>query len=51
MTKDELRVLRSIERLEKRLLDSFSMQKRLIDLSEIEFEQYCIDNGLIYSPR
>lgn len=50
MTKDEMRVERSIERLEKELIASFERLQPAREKRELEFEKYCIENHLIYSP-
>lgn len=50
MTKDELRVQRSIERLEQRLIAALESLEPARLRREKEFEKYCEDNNLIYSP-
>lgn len=50
MTKDELRVLRQIDRLERQLIDALESLQPSRLRRESEFEKYCIDNNLIYSP-
>lgn len=50
MTKDELRVLRQIDRLERQLISALESLQPSRQRRECEFEKYCNDNNLIYSP-
>lgn len=50
MTKDELRVLRQIDRLERQLIATLDSLQPSRLRREREFEKYCTDNHLIYSP-
>lgn len=50
MTKDELRVLRQIDRLERQLISALESLQPSRLRREREFEKYCNDNNLIYSP-
>lgn len=50
-TKDELRVIRSTERaiqICEKHLESIRVHA---ELAELEFQQFCENSGLIYSPR
>lgn len=50
MTKDEMRLERSIQKMLSRS-DSYFERCRLSLISkERAFEQYCFDNNLLYSP-
>ena len=51
LTKDELRVQRSIASIMKKISDSLERTKPRSFLKEKEFEQSCYDKGLIYFPN
>lgn len=51
MTKDELRVQRSIESITKKINVALSHSYPFLVQREREFEQECIKQGLIYFPK
>ena len=51
MTKDELRVERSIQSLLRKCDIALAKSHPRAVENEKRFEQFCYDNGLLYSPR
>lgn len=51
LTKDELRVQRSIQSIMKKIADSLERTAPRALEQEREFERSCIEKGLIYSPN
>lgn len=50
MTKDEMRLERSIQKMLSRSDSYFERCRLSLIIKERLFEQYCYDNNLLYSP-
>lgn len=50
-TKDDLRVLRSTERVLRQCEQHLVSMRQSALLAELKFEEFCEVHGLIYSPR